>query len=90
MGHDVHIIRFAKHPHNRRHISEIPYYIAEERSYILVPSEQTLAIFTKKLQSFKPDIVYTQAGLTPLDFFLTGHLPQTSYSYRFCLAYGFK
>jgi glycosyltransferase involved in cell wall biosynthesis len=51
---------------------QIPYYLAEARSYIFIPSEKALPLMRTHLERFQPDIIYTSLGVSPLDFFLPG------------------
>ncbi len=69
-NHQVYILRFAKKNIRQKNIYRLPYYLAEPRSFIFLPSEKTLQIIKKFLQKIKPDIIYTCVGLSPLDFFL--------------------
>lgn len=69
-GHKVFILRFAKKKSRQKYIYRLPYYLAEPRSFIFLPSENTLGIIRKHLMKIKPDIVYACIGLSPLDFLL--------------------
>lgn len=69
-GHDVSILRYAKKKPKQKHVHRIPYYLAEPRSYIFVPSEKSIVVIRKHLTKIQPDIVYTSIGMSPLDFFL--------------------
>lgn len=69
-GHEVSILRFAKKQIRERNIYRLPYYLAEPRSFIFLPSEKTQQIIKSHLIKIKPDIVYTPCGLSPLDFLL--------------------
>ncbi len=70
LGHEVFILRFSKTNPKQKYIFKLPYYLAEPRSFIFLPTEQTLNILRNLLKKIKPDIVYTSNGLSPLDFFL--------------------
>jgi glycosyltransferase involved in cell wall biosynthesis len=69
-GHKVYILRFAKQTISGRNIYKIPYYLAEKRTMVILPSEKTLSIIKKHLINLKPDLVYTCVGISPFDFFL--------------------
>lgn len=69
-GHQVYIFRFAKKQPREKHVLRLPYYLAEPRSFVFLPTEKTLSIIKKHLIKIMPDIVYTCVGLSPLDFFL--------------------
>lgn len=69
-GHKVYILRFTRKKRTQKDIFPIPYYFAEKRSFIIVPSEKTQGIIRNLLVKLKPDIIYTTIGLTPLDFLL--------------------
>lgn len=69
-GHKVYILRFTRKKRVQKNIFPIPYYFAESRSFIVVPSEKTQGIIRNLLVRLKPDIVYTSIGLSPLDFLL--------------------
>src|SRR4030042_1532106 len=69
-NHEVTTLRFAKKKIKEKDVYPIPYYLAEPRTYIFLPSEKTLPLIKKYLQKTKPDIVYTCMGLTPFDIFL--------------------
>lgn len=69
-GHKVNIFRFAKKQIKERNIYRLPYYLAESRSFIFLPSEKTQRVLKDYLLKIKPDIVYTACGLSPLDFLL--------------------
>lgn len=69
-GHKVFILRFARHKISGKNIFKIPYYIAEKRTFVILPSEKTLSIIKNYLLDLKPDLVYTCVGLSPFDFFL--------------------
>ncbi|MBI2617746.1 glycosyltransferase family 4 protein [Candidatus Gottesmanbacteria bacterium] len=81
-GHEVHILRFAQKPIRQKNIYRLPYYLAEKRSFIILPHEKTLTVIRKYLQKLKPDIVYTNIGLSPLDFLL----PRLCFELRIPLA----
>ncbi len=68
--HTVVILRFAKNKPKENYIYRIPYYVAEPRSFIFIPSEKSLAILKQYLIKIKPDIVYISAGISPLDFLI--------------------
>lgn len=68
-NHEVNIIRYTKRK-KQPGIYPLPYYIAEKRSIVLVPHEQTMNRIKKYLNEIKPDIVYAYIPLSPLDFFL--------------------
>lgn len=69
-GHDVYILRFAQKPIRQKNIYRLPYYIAEERSFIFLPTEKTLSIIRDYFRKIHPDIVYAAVGISPLDFLL--------------------
>jgi len=68
--HQVTILRFSNKSSKDKYLYHIPYYYAEPRSYIFIPSEKTLDILKKYLRKLKPDIVYIAIGISPLDFFI--------------------
>ncbi len=68
--HKTVILRFAKKDTQEKHIFRIPYYLAERRSFIFLPSERSLATIRRYLIKIKPDIVYISVGTSPLDFLL--------------------
>lgn len=70
IGHQVYILRFSRKRLQQKNIFAIPYYLAESRSFIFIPSEKTIGIIRKHLTDIKPDIIYTTIGLSPLDFLL--------------------
>ncbi|MCJ7740157.1 glycosyltransferase family 4 protein [Candidatus Microgenomates bacterium] len=70
--HKVFFLRFAKKKLKEKYIYQIPYYLAEKRSYIFLPSERTLNIIRSYLKKICPDIVYISAGNSIFDFFLPG------------------
>ncbi len=67
-NHTALILRFAKKKPIENYIYHIPYYVAESRSFIFIPSEKSLTILKQYLLRIKPDIVYISAGISPLDF----------------------
>lgn len=69
-GHQVWILRYSKEKTLPKNIYPIPYYLAEPRSYVLLPSEKTYEIITRYLKKFRPDIVYAYCGMSPFDFLL--------------------
>lgn len=69
-GHSVSILRFSNRKKKAENIYRIPYYVAESRSFVFLPTEKSLAVIKKHLLHLRPDIVYTSIGLSPLDFFL--------------------
>ncbi len=69
-NHKVYILRYSRKPAREKHIFTIPYYLAEPRSYIFLPTEKSLELIKTCLRKIKPDIVYTSCGLSPLDFLL--------------------
>lgn len=69
-NHSASILRFAKIKPKENYIYHIPYYMAEPRSFIFIPSERSLIILKKYLLKIKPDIVYISAGISPLDFLI--------------------
>lgn len=69
-GHEVSILRYQKKTSKRKNIHKIPYYWAEARTFVVLPTEKSLAVIRKYLETLKPDIVYFAFGLSPLDFFL--------------------
>ncbi len=69
-GHQVYIFRFSNKRVKEPHVYCIPYYLAESRSFIFLPTESSLSLLKKYLIELRPDIVYTPIGLSPLDFFL--------------------
>lgn len=69
-GHEVSILRFTKKKPSQKYIFRLPYYLAEPRSFIFLPSERTLSLIRNYLRKIKPDIVYACIGLSPLDFLL--------------------
>ncbi|MEK7165263.1 MAG: glycosyltransferase family 4 protein [Patescibacteria group bacterium] len=71
-GHQVEILRFSKIKPKETYIHQIPYYLAEARTYIFIPSEKALPLIRTHLERFQPDIIYTSLGISPLDFFLPG------------------
>lgn len=70
LGHEVFILRFSRQKPKQKYIFKLPYYLAEARSFIFLPTEKTLNIIRNHFKKIKPDIVYTSNGLSPLDFFL--------------------
>lgn len=68
--HQVSILRFTKKPTKEKNVYHIPYYLAEPRSFIVIPSEKALQIIRNHLAKIRPDLVYTCIGLSPLDFLL--------------------
>jgi len=70
LGHQAIILRFTKNKPKEKYICRVPYYFAEARSYVFLPSEKTLQIIRDYLIKFNPDIVYTAIGLSPFDFLL--------------------
>lgn len=69
-GHQVLILRYSRKKPQEKNVFRIPYYIAEARSYVFLPSEKSLEVIKNYLIKFKPGIVYTSCGLSPLDFLL--------------------
>jgi glycosyltransferase involved in cell wall biosynthesis len=69
-GHRVFELRFAKKDPRLKGVIPIPYYLAEKRTFVVVPHHQSLAAIRRALVRLKPDIVYTSVGISPLDFFL--------------------
>lgn len=69
-GHEVSILRFCKKKPRQKNIFQIPYYLAEKRSFILLPKEDAFDKIRTRLKSIHPDIIYTSLGISPLDFFL--------------------
>ncbi len=69
-GHQVYIFRFSNKKVKEPHVYYIPYYLAESRSFIVLPTESSLSLLKKYLKELRPDIVYTPIGFSPLDFFL--------------------
>ncbi len=69
-NHEVYILRFCSKKPPGKNIFRIPYYLAEPRSFVFLPSEKTLSLIRKHLIKIKPDIVYISIGISPLDFFL--------------------
>lgn len=67
-GHKVYILRYAKK--ESKDIVRLPYYLAESRSFIFLPTEKTLDTIRKNIKKIEPDIVYTTIGLSPLDFLI--------------------
>lgn len=81
-GHQVWILRYSKEKNLPKNIFPIPFYIAEPRSYIFLPSEKTYEIVKRYLVRLKPDIVYAYCGMSPFDFILPSlchrlHIPVT-------------
>lgn len=70
LGHEVFILRYSRQNPKPKYIFKLPYYLAETRSFIFLPTEKTLNIIRNHLEKIKPDIVYTSNGLSPLDFLL--------------------
>lgn len=69
-NHQVAILRFSNQQKKEKNIYPIPYYLAEPRSYIFLPSEKTLTLLRQHLQKLKPEIVYMSIGISPLDFLI--------------------
>lgn len=69
-GHQTYILRFANNRKRVKNTYHIPYYIAESRTFILLPSEKTLDIIKSHLTRLRPDIVYMNIGISPLDYFI--------------------
>jgi glycosyltransferase involved in cell wall biosynthesis len=70
LGHEVYILRFAKKRSKDNNILHVPFYYAEPRGFVFLPSEKTLQIIRKYLTKIKPDIIYCAIGISPFDFFL--------------------
>lgn len=70
LGHRVKIIRFSNENINSPEVTTIPYYLAEKRTYIFLPQENTRELVKKELEKFKPDIVHFCVGISPFDFFI--------------------
>lgn len=68
--HEVSILRFCKKRPIRKDIYRIPYYLAEQRSFIILPTENALTTIRTHLHRLQPDIIYTSIATSPLDFFL--------------------
>lgn len=68
--HEVYILRFSNKKIRQKNIYSLPYYLAESRTFIVLPSEKTLSLIKYYLTKIHPDIVYADIGLSPLDFFL--------------------
>lgn len=69
-NHEVYILRFSKKKLRQKNVYSLPYYLAEKRTFIVIPSEKTLSLIKYYLNKIHPDIVYADIGLSPLDFFL--------------------
>lgn len=69
-GHDVKIIRFTNEESKDRNLITIPYYLAEKRSFILLPLENTRELLTRALKKIKPDVVHFCIGISPFDLFI--------------------
>lgn len=69
-GHEVFVLRFCKKKPKEKNVFRIPYYIAEQRSFIILPTENSLHLIWKYLKKIQPDALYTALGISPLDFFL--------------------
>lgn len=79
-GHRVHVLRYSNEVSTDPTITHIPYYLAEPRLYVFVPAIHAYAIIKHTYEQFAPDIIYADAGLSPLDFLLpslakTHHTP---------------
>lgn len=69
-GHSIHTLRFTQKRITENNIYPIPFYMAESRSFIFLPSEKTIEIIRNYLLKIKPDIVYMMLGMSPLDIFI--------------------
>lgn len=69
-GHTIHTLRFSNQPSPDKNTVHIPFYIADPRVYIYVPSLATYQLTTSTIASVQPDIIYTYCGLSPFDFVL--------------------
>lgn len=70
LGHQVFIIRFTNSSVKEDGVYKIPYYIAEKRTFIFVPSEKTDNLLRKYLKKIKPDVVHLCLGISPFDLFI--------------------
>lgn len=68
--HEVYVLRFSNRRVTEKNTFNIPYYLANPQTIIIVPTEASLSILKNYLIELKPDIVYTPIGLSPLDIFL--------------------
>lgn len=69
-NHEVIIIRFTNKKSVSKGTYNIPYYIAEKRTFIFVPSEKTDNLLRKYLEKIKPDAVHFCLGISPFDLFI--------------------
>lgn len=69
-GHEVIIVRFSNAKKREPGILYIPYYIAENRSFIFVPSENTKKLLVNHLKRIKPDVVHFCLGISLFDYFI--------------------
>lgn len=69
-NHKVDILRFTNKNTGGGNVHPIPYYFAEPRSYIFLPSEKTIRIIRDYLIKLEPDLVYFSIGISPMDFFI--------------------
>lgn len=69
-GYKVYILKFSNKKKKEKNTFFIPYYLAEKRSFIILPTETSLSLIKKYLNEIKPDVVYSPIGFSFLDFFL--------------------
>lgn len=69
-GHQVHIVRFSNAKKREKGILYIPYHVAEKRTFIFIPSENTKKLLSRHLKKLKPDVVHFCLGISPFDYFI--------------------
>lgn len=67
-GHEVVFIRFTNQKRQGHNSFHIPYHLAEKRSFIFVPHEESIVLLKRYLKKIKPDMVHFCLGISPLDF----------------------
>lgn len=69
-GHEVFEFRFSKKRSYSPKVISIPYYYAEHRSIVIVPSLSSISKIETNLRRIRPDIVYINFATSTLDFIL--------------------
>lgn len=69
-GHEVFELQFSKKKSKDPAVVSIPYYYAEHRAMVLVPSLSSVSKIQSALRKIKPDIVYINFATSTLDFIM--------------------
>lgn len=69
-GHEIYSIHFSNTQPKKKNVFTIPYYFAESRTFVWLPSHKTLSLLRSYLSELRPDIVYVNLAMSSLDGFI--------------------